>query len=115
MASATASKNELSCVTWKRRPLVPGRRLMAPIPSTTFGYAVTLSRSSIVNTVSRCMCARSLVMTAAITRGGSLVEEGSGDLLDHPRLRALAHPDQDRAVADRLHVATLERRPAEVV
>ena len=46
----------------------PGRRLMERIPSTTFGKAVTLSRSSMVKTVSRCMWARSLVMTAAITR-----------------------------------------------
>ncbi len=46
----------------------PGRRLIARIPSTTLEYAVALSRSSRVNTVSRCMWARSLVMTAAMTR-----------------------------------------------
>ena len=36
----------------------PGRRLIALIPSTTWGYAVALSRSSRVNTVSRCIAAR---------------------------------------------------------
>ena len=38
---------------------------------TTFGYAVALSRSSSVNTVSRCMCARSFVITHAITRSAA--------------------------------------------
>ena len=49
----------------------PGRRLTARIPSTTFGKAVALSRSSRVKTVSRCMWARSLVMTAAMTRSAA--------------------------------------------
>ena len=44
----------------------------------------------------------------------ALGEERSGDLLDHPGLGPLAQPDQDRPVADRLHVAALERGPAEV-
>ncbi len=39
--------------------------------STTREYAVTLSTSSMVNTVSRCMCARSLVITAAMTRSAA--------------------------------------------
>ena len=38
---------------------------------TTFGYAVALSRSSSVNTVSRCMWARSRVMTQAMTRSAA--------------------------------------------
>ena len=50
---------------------VPGRRLIERMPSTTFGKAVALSRSSSVKTVSRCMCARSLVMTAAMTRSAA--------------------------------------------
>src|SRR5215211_6030892 len=32
--------------------------------------------------------------------GGALGEQRAGDLLDHPRLRPLAEPDQDGAVAD---------------
>ena len=50
----------------RARPDADGR-----MPSTTFGYAVALSRSSSVKTVSRCMCARSLVITAAITRSAA--------------------------------------------
>ena len=62
------------------------------------------------------MCARSLVITTAMTRSAApLANSARGDLLDHPGLGALAHPDQDGAVADRLHVAALERGPAEVV
>ena len=46
--------------------------------------------------------------------GGALREQRPGDLLDHARLGALAHADQHGAVADRLHVAALERGAAEV-
>ncbi len=46
--------------------------------------------------------------------GGALGEERLGDLLDHPPLRALAHPDQHGAVADRHHVAALHRCQPEV-
>ena len=49
----------------------PVRRSRRPILWTTFGYAVALSRSSSVNTVSRCMCARSLVITQAMTRSAA--------------------------------------------
>src|SRR6478736_6450540 len=49
----------------------PGRRLTAWIPATTCVKAVALSRSSRVKTVSRCMWARSLVMTAAMTRSAA--------------------------------------------
>ena len=41
------------------------------IESTTLGNIVTQSRSRNVNTVSRCMCARSRVMPAAITRSAA--------------------------------------------
>ena len=44
--------------------------------------------------------------------GGALLEERPGDLLDHPRLRALAEADRDGAVADDLDVPALERRRA---
>ena len=37
----------------------------------TLGYMVALSRSSRVKTVSRCMCARSLDITQAITRSAA--------------------------------------------
>ena len=47
--------------------------------------------------------------------GGALREQRPGDLLDHAGLGALAEPDQDGAVADRLHVAALQRGAAEVV
>ena len=94
---------------------VPGRRLMARMSSTTFGYAVALSRSSSVKTVSRCMWARSFDITQAMTRSAApAAEEGAGDLLDHAALGALAHPDEHGAVADRHDVAPLERRQAEV-
>ncbi len=43
-----------------------------------------------------------------------LSEERLGDLLDHAPLGALAHSDQHRPLADRLHVTAFERGPAEV-
>ena len=46
--------------------------------------------------------------------GGALREQRPGDLLDHAPLGPLAHPDQHRPVADRLHVTAFERGPAEV-
>ena len=62
------------------------------------------------------MWARSLVITHRDDPlGGSLLEQRPGDLLDHPRLGPLAHPDQHGPVADRLHVAALQGRPAEVL
>ena len=74
-----------------------------------------MSRSSIVKTVSRCMCARSLPMTAAITRSAApFANKRFRDLLDHAALRALAHTDQHRPIADRLDIAAFERRPAEI-
>ena len=70
-----------------------------------------MSRSSIVKTVSRCMWARSLVITHRDhPLGCALGEQRLRDLLDHPGLRALADADEHRAVADGLHVAALERR-----
>ena len=61
------------------------------------------------------MCARSLPITAGDhALGRALLEQRLGDLLDHAPLGALAHADQDGAVADRLHVAALERSPAEI-
>ena len=60
-------------MTWKRPSVAPGRRLIARTLPITCGYTVTASRSSIVNTVSRCMWARSLVITTAITRSAAPV------------------------------------------
>ncbi len=57
--------------------LSPGRRLMARMPSTTLGNTVTLSRSSMVNTVSRCMWARSRVIIAAMTRSAAPLANSS--------------------------------------
>ena len=72
-ASATAARKPSSSVTRNRPSVAPGRRLIARTLPITWGYTVTVSRSSIVNTVSRCMCARSLVITAAITRSAAPV------------------------------------------
>ena len=47
--------------------------------------------------------------------GGALGEERLGDLLDHPARGPLGHPDGDRALADDLDVAALQRRLAEVL
>ncbi len=61
------------------------------------------------------MCARSFVITHGDhPLGRALGEQRLGDLLDHAALGALAHADEHGAVADRHHVAALERRPAEV-
>ena len=47
--------------------------------------------------------------------GRALGEQRPGDLLDHPAGRPLGHADRDRALADDLDVAALERREAEVL
>ena len=46
--------------------------------------------------------------------GRAGLEQRLGDLLDHPPLRPLAHPDEHGAVADRHDVAALQRREPEV-
>src|SRR5215211_2719082 len=72
-ASATTSTNlvEPSSVTSTpgARPL--GRREKAWMPSTMVAYTVTMSRSAKVNTVSRCIAARSLGMPATTTRSAA--------------------------------------------
>jgi hypothetical protein len=60
--------------------------------------------------VSRCMAERSLGMPATITRSAACsAKQGGGELADRLAGRPLAHPDGDRAVADRHHVPALER------
>ena len=102
-------------VTWKSPAFLPGRRLIARIWSTTFGIDGDL---------------------VAVEHGEDRVEVHVGAVLGHhagdDALRAalgeqgwrsarssapwrpLGHADQDRAVADGLDVAALQRRPPEV-
>ena len=65
--SLTAERKSFSMVTSKSPGRSLGRRLMAGRLVTTPGKAVTSSRSSMVKTVSRCRCARSLVIIAVMT------------------------------------------------
>ena len=72
---------------------------------------VTTSRSAKVNTVSRCIAARSFGMPATIDLlGGTLGEQLGRHLGDRLARRALAHPDQHHAVAGDQHVAALDGR-----
>ncbi len=70
-ASLIAPRNESSRRMSSSPSASAGRTDYAVIDSTTLGYIVTLSRSRKVNTVSRCMWARSRVMPAAITRSAA--------------------------------------------
>ena len=70
---------------------------------------VTTSRSAKVNTVSRCIAARSFGMPATMTLvGRALLEQPGRDLGDGLARRALAHADDDDAVAGDQHVAALD-------
>ena len=75
-----------------------------------------MSRSRKVKTVSRCMWARSLVITAAITRSAAPLAKRFLAICSIMRAwRALAHADQHRAVADGHHIAAFQRGLAEVL
>ena len=72
---------------------------------------MTTSRSQKLNTVSRCMAARLFGIMAADHAGRRLVLEQLAGHLQHGLARgALAHADEDDALADRHHVAALDPR-----
>ena len=63
--------------------------------------------------MSRCIAARSFGIAATMTRSAApFFEQGRRELADRLPRGALAHADQDVALADRHHVAALERRQA---
>jgi hypothetical protein len=59
-------------------------------------------------TVSRCIAARLRQQHSQHDPRRSRLEQRARDPLHRLRRGALAHPDHDRAVSDRLHVATLD-------
>ena len=86
-----------------------------------FGYITTASTSTIVQTVSRCMVARSCAIgTASTVCASPRVEHRAGQPLDAGRRGPLADPDRDHAGREQQHVAALDvlevraRRPAAV-
>ena len=77
----------------------------------TCGYMTTASRSTIVQTVSRCIVARSCAIGTASTvarRAGR--EQPLRERLDARRARALADADGEHARREHEHVAALEPR-----
>ena len=75
-----------------------------------------MSRSQNVNTVSRCIAARSRGISAPITRRAApAAKRFLARMLTARRVRALALADEDDAVADGHDVAALERGAAPVV
>ena len=94
----------------------PGRRLIARIPSTTLRVCRRLVA------IEQGEHRVEVHVGAILGHDGrddpvrrALLEQRPGDLLDHPCRRPLRHPDRDRAVADDLDIAALERREPEVV
>ena len=75
-----------------------------------FGYITTASTSTIVQTVSRCMVARSCAIgTASTVVRQPAVEHVPGQPLDAGRRRPLADPDGDHAGREQQDVAALDR------